>query len=121
MSEKTQDKIYQIVGICILVLVGVLLIATCIVIPLTNREYNKMYKSPPSVGYIEEDLEEVFMTRDVTVYEVDNSKDVIYYSVTANGFNYKVEYQLRRSKFIYWEWRYIRHIEIAINVNERTN
>lgn len=78
-------------------------------------------RPPPSINYIEEDLEEVFMTRDVTVYKVDDSKDVIYYSVTANGFNYKVEYKLRRSKFIYWEWRYIRHIEIAINDNERTN
>lgn len=121
MSDDIQDKTYRVLGVSLVVFISVLLIFTGVVINLTNREYNKMYKSPPSVGYIEEDLEEVFMTRDVTVYEVDNSKDVIYYSVTANGLIYKVEYKLSRSKFIYWEWRYIRHIEIAINDNERTN
>nr|DAH66709.1 MAG TPA: Potassium voltage-gated channel subfamily E helix, detergent micelle, Membrane [Bacteriophage sp.] len=121
MNEDKQWNLYKIIMTTLLIGFCAFFIFFGIVINLMDREYDKMYNSPPSINYIEEDLEEVFMTRDVTVYKVDDSKDVIYYSVTANGFNYKVEYKLRRSKFIYWEWRYIRHIEIAINDNERTN
>lgn len=121
MSENTQDKIYRIAGICFVAFLSVILIFTGVVICLTNREYNRMYKSPPSINYIEEDLEEVFMTKDVTVYKVNVNKDAIDYEVSANGFNYRVEYKLCRSKFIYWEWRYIRYIEITTNDNERTN
>ena len=78
-----------------------------------------MYNSPPSINYIEEDLEEVFMTKDVTVYNIEIETDTIYYKVSANGFNYTVEYKLSRGIFIYWEWRYVRHIEIR--QYERTN
>lgn len=100
--------------ICFAVFLSILLIFSGVVVCLISREYDRMYNSPPSITYIEEDLEEIFMTKNVTVHKVDMDKDAIYYKVSANGFNYTVEYKLSRAMFIYWEWRYVRYIETAV-------
>ena len=121
MNEDKQCNLYKIIMMTVLVGVFALIIFTAIVIDLTNREYNRMLKSCPSISFIEEDLEEVFMTRNVVVNGAEINQDTIYYTISANGFDYKVEYKLSRKKFIYWEWKYIRHIEIATTYNERTN
>lgn len=48
--------------------------------------------NPPSKNYIEEDLEEVFMTTFVVVLEQEQEYDIIYYNIEANGLYYRVEY-----------------------------
>ena len=113
MSEDKQWSLYKIIMATLLIGVSAFVIFFCVAIGLTEREYNRMLKSCPSINFIEEDLEEVFMTKNVVVNNVDINKDEIYYTISANGFDYKVEYKLSRKKSIYWEWRYIRHIEIA--------
>ena len=117
MNEDKQCNLYKIIMMTVLVGVFALIIFTAIVIDLTNREYNRMLKSCPSISFIEE----VFMTRNVVVNGAEINQDTIYYTISANGFDYKVEYKLSRKKFIYWQWKYIRHIEIATTYNERTN
>lgn len=112
MNEDEQWRLYEIMITTVLIVVITFAIFFCVLMGLRDREYNRMLKSCPSINFIEEDLEEVFMTRNVVVKNADINKDEIYYTISANGVDYKVEYKLRQ-KFIYWEWRYIRHIEIA--------
>lgn len=76
-----------------------------------NRERNSLIDNPPSYYYVEETLEEVFYTTDVVVLDSDNYGYDAYYDVTANGFFYRVRYNLQR-EFFRWHWEYINYIQI---------
>lgn len=74
---------------------------------------NRCIQNPPSIVYIEEDLEELFLTRSVTVIDYEEDAETIVYTVSANGIFYKVLYKVTPSlgSFI---WRYDRHIQIKM-------
>lgn len=84
---------------------------------VVNKEYNEVLNNPPDTNWIEEDLEPIFMTTGVCVIDTDDEGKNIYYTVTANGFYYKVQYSIAKSPLFNFRWAYQRHIEI--NYKER--
>ena len=79
---------------------------------IDKNHYNSAIDNPPTVNWFEEDLEKVFLSTDVYVYEdYEHEKENIYLTVRANGFYYKTHYYLKHS-FTSWYWEYDRHIEI---------
>jgi len=91
------------------------LLIGCFVFITVSRDenYKKVYYNPPTINYIEEDLEEVFMTTFVVVYNEDDEGDSICYDVKANGLFYRVLYVIKRNGLVDFKWGYKRHIQIG--------
>lgn len=105
----------KMIGVIITVIFVILLIAFGIlrVVKICNKNYNDALNNPPSKILVEEQLEFVFLTTQVEVLEIDDDGDVVIYTVKANGYKYKVLYQLCSTNYVgYYAWRYIRHAQI---------
>ena len=101
-KEKSQSIIFVIgVFLTVLVVVGLILFFTFL-------RYEKALDNPPDINYIEEDLEGVFMTTGVVVYDYKQEENHLFVKVEANGLTYKVEYVLKADGY----WEYSRYIEI---------
>lgn len=101
-KEKSQSIIFAIgVFLTVLVVAGLMLF-------FTFKRYEKALDNPPDINYIEEDLEGVFMTTFVVVYEYEQEQNYLYVKARANGLTYKVEYVLETDG----HWEYSRYIEI---------
>jgi len=87
-------------------------------IHLDKARYNECFNNPPDTNYVEEDLEDVFMTTGVIVYDERQEETRIYYKVEANGLNYKVLYVMKHPDIFYYRWGYERHIEIREEIEE---
>ena len=115
--SKEQEKRSLIKGFIIIVLIGILIIGTIIttfVIVGKNR-YNEAINNPPDFNWLEEDLEDVFMTKFVDVFQerIDYEKEEIYCVAKANGLYFKVHYVLEVRNFVNWEWKYDRYIQVS--------
>ena len=74
--------------------------------------YNKAVNNPPNINEVEEKLEDIFLTRDVCVLNIEeNGSDYIIYKVKANGFYYLVLYEITKT-MPYYYWKYVRHTNI---------
>lgn len=78
----------------------------------SKREHDSLIDNPPTYYYVEETLEEVFYTTYVVVIDSENYDYDAYYDVYANGFFYRVRYNLQRNEFFRWHWKYINYIQI---------
>ena len=103
MEKEKSQSIIDVIGIFLTVLV----VAGLTLFILFAR-YDKALDNPPDINYIEEDLEEVFMTTFVVVYDYEQEQDYLYVKTKANGLTYKVEYVLKADGY----WKYSRYIEI---------
>jgi len=117
LSQEQEEKHQFIKEIVIIVLVGILIVGafiTLLIIVGKNR-YNDAISNPPSINWIEEDLEDIFMTKSVDVQKehVDFEKEEIYCVVKANGLYFKVHYVLINRDFVNWKWEYDRYIQIS--------
>jgi hypothetical protein len=117
MSKEQEEKRNFIKQLIIIVLTGILIIGTIIttfVIVGKNR-YNEAINNPPDFNWLEEDLEDVFMTKfvDVPQAHIDFEKRELYCVAKANGLYYKVHYVLVVRNFVNWEWKYDRYIQIS--------
>jgi hypothetical protein len=117
MNKEQEEKRNFIKQLIIIVLTGILIIGTIIttfVIVGKNR-YNEAIKNPPDFNWLEEDLEDVFMTKfvDVPQEHIDFEKRELYCVAKANGLYYKVHYVLVVRNFVNWEWKYDRYIQIS--------
>ena len=118
LSKEQEEKHQFLKEIVIIVLVGILSIGTLITlfIIVGKNRYNDAISNPPSINWIEEDLEDIFMTKSVDVQEehIDFEKEEIYCVVKANGLYFKVHYVLvSRDFFVNWKWEYDRYIQIS--------
>lgn len=68
--------------------------------------------NPPSINYIEEELEYTFLTTDIEVSVYDDNEDYVLYIVKANGFVYKVLYRVVRGTYLSYHWEMIKYIQI---------
>ena len=109
---EVRKTIISVIGVFLFV-VGMIGLA----IFLTFSKYQKALDNPPDINYIEEDLEEVFMTTFVVVYEYEQQQDYLYVKVKANGLTYKVEYALQAEGY----WKYSRYIEIKEELENENN
>lgn len=107
MTKEKSQSIIDVIGIFLTVLVvaGLMLF-------FTFKRYEKALDNPPDINYIEEDLEGVFMTTFVVVYEYEQEQDHLFVKVEANGLTYTVEYVLTADGY----WKYSRYIEIKEEV-----
>ena len=78
----------------------------------SKKEHDSLIDNPPTYYYVEETLEEVFYTTNVIVLDSENYDYDAYYDVTANGFFYRVRYNLQKNEFFRWHWKYINHVQI---------
>lgn len=69
MSKKQKNRIINLLLIA-LVIVGIFLI-----VKLDIKRYDETCSNPPGEFWIEEDLEIVFLTTQVNVFEIDNHGD----------------------------------------------
>lgn len=76
------------------------------------KAYETTALTPPSLYFIEEDLELVFMTTDLDVYEQEHEFDEFYCKVKAHGFKYKVRYSVHALSLASFTWKYQNHIMI---------
>lgn len=117
MSEKQEEKRDFIKGIIIIVLIGILVIGTLITttIIVGKNRYNEAISNPPDINWLEEDLEDVFMTKFVDVQQehIDFEKKELYCVVKANGLYFRVHYVLVVRDFVNWKWKYDRYIPIS--------
>ena len=126
LSEEQKEKSKFIKGIIIMALIEILSIGTLITtaIIVGKNRYNEAINNPPDINRLEEDLEDVFMTKFVDVQEeyIDFGKEELYCVVKANGLYFKVHYVLvNRDFFINWEWKYDRYIQISEVCYEQDN
>ncbi len=125
MSEEQEENRKFIIEVVIIILVGILIIGAFITlfINIGKNRYNEAINNPPSINWIEEDLEDIFMTKFVDVQEehIDFEKEEIYCVVKANGLYFKVHYVLVNRYFVNWEWEYDRYIQISEVCYEQDN
>jgi hypothetical protein len=82
-------------------------------VKIWKKNYNGKLNNPPSKVFVEEDLEIVFLSTQVEVVEIDEEGEIVVYTVKANGYKYKVLYQLCSTNYIgHYTWRYVRHTQI---------
>ena len=81
---------------------------------LCEKKYKEAVKEPPSISFIEEDLEDVFLTKNCEFIKADDYlKDGNYFcTVKANGLFFKVEYILTVNARNA-EWKFQRYIQIS--------
>lgn len=116
MRELQEEKRNFIKRIIIIALIGILIIGTLITttIIVGKNRYNEAINNPPDINWLEEDLEDVFMTKFVEVSEyIDYENEELYCVAKANGLYFKVHYVLVVRDFINWEWKYDRYIQIS--------
>ncbi len=82
------------------------------IIVLDKLRYRECINNAPTINYIEEDLEAVFMTTFVVVYDYEQEEECLYVKVEANNLTYKVEYKIKRLALASFGWKYNRYIEI---------
>lgn len=107
----TKDNI--VIGTAIII---ALIIITFLSIGLFNIEknrYNECVDNPPTINYVEEDLEDVFITKNVEVLSFTQEQDICFYIVKANGLYYKVVYYIDTHNFFSATWKYSRYIPIS--------
>ena len=103
--------IKTIIGIVFAIVLIVFMIS--IIVKICKKTYNDKLNNPPSRFFVEEDLEIVFLTTQVEVVEIDEEGEIVVYTVKANGYKYKVLYQLFSTNYIgHYTWRYVRHTQI---------
>jgi hypothetical protein len=83
-----------------------------VIYAMHEKEYEKTALNPPSINFVEEDLETVFMTTNVVVYDTNHEYNDFYCKVEANGFNYKVRYSVCCQYIMSFTWKYQNHIMI---------
>jgi hypothetical protein len=107
-------KKYVIKQIIAVVFVSILIaFMISIIVKICKKTYNDKLNNPPSRFFVEEDLEIVFLTTQVEVVEIDEEGEIVVYTVKANGYKYKVLYQLCSTNYIgHYTWRYVRHAQI---------
>ena len=117
MNKEQEEKRNFIKQLIIIVLIGILIIGTIITtfIIVGKNRYNEAINNPPDFNWLEEDLEDVFMTKfvDVPQEHIDFEKRELYCVAKANGLYYKVHYVLVVRNFVNWEWKYDRYIQVS--------
>lgn len=110
MSEKKEmhDAIY--LGICVfLVLVAVAVFAMLIVKVVDNR--NKVIDNLPSQNWIEEDLEEYFLSTDVCVLDEPEQRGAEFTVLCyVEGNYYKALYRVKQGYLYRFYWEFVRAI-----------
>lgn len=106
-------------GVVIKTIIGIVFAIVLIAImifsigKICKKNYNDKLNNPPSKVFVEEYLEIVFLSTQVEVVDIDHDVDIIVYTVKANGYKYKVLYQLCSTNYIgHYTWRYVRHTQI---------
>ena len=87
------------------IVVPCIVVFVCMIIGLFHLDkarYNECFNNPPDTNYVEEDLEDVFMTTGVIVYDERQEETRIYYKIEANGLNYKVLYVIKHPNIGYY-------------------
>ena len=82
---------------------------------VTTWSRNKTASEKPSWAEVEQRLESVFLTKDVSVREAYYNEYDATYKVEANGFTYLVRYQVRQIKDVpgmFFSWQYVSHTMI---------
>ncbi len=120
MSKELEEKRNFRKELIIIVLIAIFLLiplATTGIISSINS-YNEAINNPPDRNWLEEDLEDVFMTKfvDIPQEHIDVEKRELYCVAKANGLYFKVHYVLRVRDVVNWEWRYDRYIPISEGV-----
>ena len=96
------------------IIIGSILIIFFIIglINIEKYEYNECIDNPPTINYVEEDLEDVFITKNVEVLKFTQEQDICFYIVKANGLYYRVVYCID-THYYSPNWKYSRYIQIS--------
>ena len=110
MSEKKEMHDVVYLGICVfLFLVAVAVCAILIVKVVDNR--NKAIDNLPSQNWIEEDLEEFFLSTDVYVLGEPEQRGAEFTVLCyADGNYYKVLYRVKQRYLYQFYWEFVRAI-----------
>ena len=108
MTSKENIKIHIIFIILFLILSICLLGSSFLTL---NKERDICINNPPSADNVIEDLENVFFTKNIEVLKIIYENDFTFYIIKANGYYYKIIYQMQLV-FFRWHWKYIKNILI---------
>ena len=98
--------------LCVFAIICIIVLSFLGIYFMYRHLYNKTANNPPNINEIEEELEDIFLTRDVCVLNIEETgNDYIICKVKANGFYYLVLYKIA-TKSNYYCWEYVRHTEI---------
>ena len=109
-NKNTKKKIISIISLVASITAFVVMIVS--LSSLKEKNYKYCLENPPSISWIEEDLEPIFMTTGVCVLDEDNEGKDIYYKVNANNFYYTVRYSIAKDSVISFKWKYKNYIQI---------
>lgn len=113
-DEYSDDRTVITISIGVLLFLFFLAVAGFIGSVLCNKKYKEAVKDPPSISFIEEDLKDVFFTKNCEFIKADDYlQDGNYFCIVkANGLFFKVKYILtvnaRKA-----EWKFQRYIQIS--------
>jgi len=101
--------------IVVLVLSVSFLVIACFGCYHTNkRNYQHELNNPPTINYIEEDLEDVFMSRSVSVVEYEKQGQFVVVIIKANGLLFKGLYSIHSTGFPFtYCWVFDKYIVIS--------
>lgn len=112
MNKESKKGFIEIIILALFVLAA---FTTIIVLSVQffKKQRQKCIDNPPSINYVEEDLESVFLTTFVVVEYVDPQEESIIYIVYANGLYYKVLYIIENGYIFSFYWEYKKHVQIS--------
>lgn len=112
MKRKTKNIIFIIYILSMIVLSA---ISILLIVKLDNKRRDEAYSNPPDKAWLEEDLEEIFLTTQVNVLEiVENSTGSIIVKVRIYDDGayriYHCLYEVKRHELSYYVWELIRYV-----------
>lgn len=112
MKRKTKNIIFIIYILSMIVLSA---ISILLIVKLDNKRRDEAYSNPPGEGWLEEDLEEIFLTTQVNVLEIETHSDghlivkVCIYDEDAYRI-YRCLYEVKRYQLAYYTWEFVRYV-----------
>ena len=110
--NKRQKLGYVIFILSLIVLIG---ISILLIVKLDIKRRDEAYSNPPDKVWLEEDLEEIFLTTHVNVIEiVDNGRGslIVKARIYDDGAYriYHCLYEVKRYQLAYYTWELIRYV-----------
>ena len=107
--KKNGLYIYITLISLVLILVGIVIFS----VSESKKRYEYAFENPITRDEAEEELEMVFLSTDVYILNDEREKEYLIFIVEANGFCYRVLYELRKTDFLNYHWKYVRYIQIS--------
>ena len=106
----TTKSLITIIAVGVLLTVGVTCMSVGFAI-MNKKNYQYARNNPPETELIEKDLEPIFLTTDIVVYEENIMDNHAYYTVYANKLYYKVEYAIKKYNWFNYYWQYQKYVQ----------